>query len=212
MGDAIDIRLAWMSDAGETGAAAPTDTALPLRALIEKARAGDLAAFEQLMALQERRVYRTALRLLRHTEDAQDAAQEVFLRLHRHLGRFDLKRRFETWLYRIIVNVCRDANQRRRQQPVLPFDEAALEETLAGTTGDPFEAASLAEQRAFLSKALLELPEKERVAVILRDLEGLATNHVARILGSSETTVRSQISRGRLKIKEFRIRHLGRKQ
>lgn len=81
--------------------------------LTRRARAGDLDAFEQLIRQHERRVFRTALRLLRKVEDAEDAAQEVYLRLYKHLGRLKQDQDVMPWLYRVTVNVCRDMNRRR---------------------------------------------------------------------------------------------------
>src|SRR5271169_4585858 len=76
---------------------------------------GDRAAFEQIMSQCERRVLRVALRLLNNPQDAQDAAQEVFLRLYKHFGDLDETRGYEPWLYRVTVNVCRDMARGRRR-------------------------------------------------------------------------------------------------
>jgi RNA polymerase sigma-70 factor (ECF subfamily) len=162
--------------------------------LIKLARAGDLAAFEQIILRHERQVLRTALRLLGRMEDAQDAAQEVFLRLYKHLRRFDDAREFAPWLYRVTVNVCRDIH--RKRPTTVPLEE------MAGPV-DAQQDAGLNEQRRIVSEALRTLPEKERAALVLRDIEGLPTSEVARILGSSEVTVRSQVSSARQRIRSF---------
>ena len=179
--------------------------------LIRRAREGDLAAFEQLILLHERRVLRTALRLLARPEDAADATQEVYLRLFRHLRRFDERRDFATWLYRITVNVCRDIHRRRQRNPTLSLDEMGARvppvEPRADSP-DPFDEFAQAEERRIMTDALAGLPEKERAAVVLRDLEGLSTAEVAEVLGSSQTTVRSQISRARIKLRAERDRWL----
>jgi RNA polymerase sigma-70 factor (ECF subfamily) len=202
---------AWMSDAAGSGRV--NAEAEPLRILLQRAKAGDLAAFEQLVVLHEQRVFQTALRLLRNVEDARDAAQEVLLRLHKHLKRFDEERTFHSWLYRIVVNVCRDLNRRREKHLAVPLEETTIVSWAAtppGAAKDPFEIAFEQQQWRWVAESLATLSEKERAALVLRDLEGLPTSEVARILGSSETTVRSQISSARLKIKKFRDRRLGR--
>src|SRR5260370_676753 len=84
--------------------------------LVGRAKRGDLAAFEQLLVRHERLVLGTALRLLGRLEDAQDAAQEVFLKLHRNLHQFDEVRDFTPWLYRVTVNVCRDQQRARTRK------------------------------------------------------------------------------------------------
>ena len=98
------------------------DTAVVAR-LIREARAGDPGAFDQLILLHERKVLLTPLRLVGHRADAQDAAQEVFLRLHKHLGRFDDEREFAPWLYRVTVNVCRDLVKRRRRHMATDLEQ-----------------------------------------------------------------------------------------
>jgi RNA polymerase sigma-70 factor (ECF subfamily) len=161
--------------------------------------AGDRAAFEELVLRHERRVLMTAWRLLGSKEDAQDAAQEVFLRLFRHLRRVDPKRPLLPWLYRMTVNVCHDLNRKRRRETDVDVEEV---DTLS-PSADPEQESSRAEQMRLVAEALKALPEKERTAVVLRDLEGLTTAEVAGVLGSSESTVRSQISSARVKIKRF---------
>jgi RNA polymerase sigma-70 factor, ECF subfamily len=206
----VPLGLTWMSDAADPSRPDAADQ--PLRILLRKAKAGDLAAFEQLIVLNQQRVFQTALRLLRNVEDAQDAAQDVFLRLHKHLGRFDEERSFHSWLYRIVLNVCRDLNERRGKHLAMPLEETTIPTAVesAGSTESPFEIASKREQRRLIAESLATLSEKERAALVLRDLEGLTTAEVARILGSSETTVRSQISTARLKIKKYRDHRLRR--
>ena len=186
--------------------ATPNHTALA--SLITRARTGDAAAFDELTELHQRRVLSLAWRLLGNREDARDAAQETFLRLYKHLGKFDPARDFAGWLYRIVVNVCRDAQRKRRT------DHCSLEaELAAGTLPEPASghdtegAALLAEEQFLLACALATLTEKERAALVLRDLEGLPSDEVAEILGSSPATVRSQISSARAKLRAFRARH-----
>lgn len=165
--------------------------------LLERAASGDMSAFEQILILHERRVLTLAWRLLGRMEDAQDAAQEVFLRTYKYLHRFDTRRPFRPWLVRMTVNVCRDLGRKRRQvrdQPLV--DEHPT------TTRDPHAEFSSEEQRQILYAALDQLPEKERAAIVLRDIEGFSTAEVADMLGSSEATVRSQISTARIKIRK----------
>lgn len=160
------------------------------------AKAGDLVAFEALLRTHEVQVARTALRLLNSRQDAQDAAQEVFLRLHRHIRRIDDSRNLPGWLYRVTVNVCRDILRKRKGVDSLDDAQLAVESTTEADLGRE-------QQRKLIQDALRSLPEKERAALTLRDVEGLSTKEVAGILGSSEATVRSQISAARLKIRKI---------
>jgi len=165
-------------------------------ATLEAARAGDRAAFDLLMRRHERLVLGTAYRLAGNLEDAQDASQEVFLRLYRNLAKLEAGN-LAAWLYRVTVNVCHDA--RRRRPSTVPVDDAPE----LAAAGDPQQSADEAERRALLLRSLRMLSEKERAALVLRDLEGLSTAEVAGVLGSSVGTVRSQISKARLKMRDF---------
>ncbi|MCP3956707.1 MAG: sigma-70 family RNA polymerase sigma factor [bacterium] len=173
--------------------------------LVVQAR-GDARAFDRLMRAHERQVFTVAWRLLGRVEDAQDAAQEVFLRLYRHLDRFDPTRPLAPWLYRVTINVCRDLGRRRNVRKAVSLEEAEQARPLESVdpASDPGAVASLAEERRIAEQALATLADKERAALVLRDVEGLTTAEVARALGSSEPTVRSQICRARLKMKKYR--------
>jgi RNA polymerase sigma-70 factor (ECF subfamily) len=175
--------------------------AVEFETALRRVLTGDSAAFEQIVARYERRVLGLALRLLRTPDDAQDAAQEVFLRAFKYIHRLDPARPMEPWLVGITVNVCRDI-VRQREQRQRRFAELTDEAAPADSSPSPYAGLEWEQQRVLLWRALDSLPAKERLAVILRDVEGFSTLEVAGILGSSETTVRSQISRGRLRIKE----------
>jgi RNA polymerase sigma-70 factor (ECF subfamily) len=169
-----------------------------LRELVRNAKCGDAAAFERIIALHEHMVLRVAQRLLANNEDAKDTAQEVFLRLHRKLGRLEEDRDLAPWLYRVTVNVCRDVVRRSRKSA--PMNEA---ESVASDEEGPEAAAITAQQKRLVLAALARLTHREREAVVLRDLEGRTTSEIAGILGSSEGTVRSQLSTGRVKIRNY---------
>lgn len=154
--------------------------------------------------MHERQVLSTALRMLGRLEDAQDAAQEVFLKLYRSLQRLENIREVRPWLYRVTLNVCHDLSRQNRRWP---SGELTGLEQWSGQP-DPEAAWRETERRQVLERALTKLPEKERAAVILRDIEGLSTREVAEVLGSSEVTVRSQICSARIKMKTFTDRYL----
>ena len=173
-------------------------------------RSDDLAAFERIMVRCERRVLRIALRLLNNQQDAQDAAQEVFLRLYKHLGRLDLNdvRGCEPWLFRVTVNICHDISRKRGHSVAL--EDVALEDAPV-VPPSAQHGMEHAQQLELVHRALGCLGEKERAALVLRDVEGLSTREVAAILGSSEATVRSQISTARLKVRDFTSRLMRRR-
>jgi RNA polymerase sigma-70 factor (ECF subfamily) len=159
------------------------------------------------MRQYERMVLVTALRLLGSLPDAQDASQEVFLKLYRNLGKVEAVANLPGWLYRVTVNACHDM---RRRRPTMVAVDAAGE--MASGEADPQQQTAEQERRRVLELSLRMLSEKERAAVVLRDLEGLSTEEVAKVLGTSEATVRSQISKGRVKIKGFVESYFRRRQ
>jgi RNA polymerase sigma-70 factor (ECF subfamily) len=132
--------------------------------------------------------------------------RKSFLRLYKHLGDLDEARGYEPWLYRVTVNVCRDiARGRRRSIGLAEVPDPVAQQP------DAYHAAERAQQREIVRRGLGRLGEKERAALVLRDVEGLSTREVAGILGSSENTVRSQISTARLKLRGFTGRLLRRR-
>jgi RNA polymerase sigma-70 factor (ECF subfamily) len=175
------------------------DARSALAALVERARAGDAHAFDRLMLETQERVLSVAWRLLGNREDARDAAQETYVRVYSHLGRFRAGEDLVGWIYRIAVNVCRDAARRRRRSPILALTVEVPEPSVGACAEDALLAA---ERRSSVLEALGRLPEKERAALVLRDLEGLTSAEAARILGCRPGTVRAQIAAARAKIRE----------
>jgi RNA polymerase sigma-70 factor (ECF subfamily) len=174
--------------------------------LIERAAAGDSAAFEQIMIHSQQRVMAMSWRMLGNEADARDASQEVFLRVYRYLKRYDQNQDFFAWIYRITVNVCRDIlKQRRQDNRIVSLEANAGEQALeVPASEDDAEQTLLSTQRRqLIAQAITTLPYKERASIVLRDVEGLSTEAVAKILESSATTVRSQISSARKKIRAY---------
>ncbi len=194
-----EVALLWMAESdGES-------ETRQIAAVVARAAAGDSAAFEQLVVRHERRVLTLSFRLLGSMEDAQDAAQEVFLRTFKYLHRFDTRRPFEPWLVRLTVNVCRDLgrSQRRRAAVIVEHNGKSDVAEPRDSSSNPHADLQSDQLRETLYRALADLPEKERTAFVLRDIEGLSTAETADVLGSSEATVRSQISSARLKLRKF---------
>jgi RNA polymerase sigma-70 factor (ECF subfamily) len=183
------------------------------RSLVVRAKAGETKAFDALLLRYQRQVLGTALRLLANRDDARDASQEVFLRLFRHLRTLDPDRALAPWLYRVTVNVCRDFGRRRKGRDFqVDVDWADVSAGAGPGAEDVDRRLILSEEWHVLQQALAALPEKERAAIVLRDIEDLETREVARILGTSEVTVRSQVSRARLRIRRHLERVLDRRR
>jgi RNA polymerase sigma factor, sigma-70 family len=185
-------------------------TALAL--LVERATAGDTAAFEQIMIHSQQRVMAMSWRILGNEADARDASQEVFLRVYKYLRRFKQDQDFFAWVYRITVNVCRDLLKKRQHESerFRALDGDSSEEMLEipFVHEDAEQTLIQAQRRELISRAIATLPFKERASIVLRDVEGLSTDEVARVLKSSSTTVRSQISSARRKIRDYCRRYM----
>ncbi len=149
--------------------------------------------FETIVRLREAQVLRTAFRILGNWADAEDVAQETFLRLHRHGMGFRDDAALSSWLYRVTANLCFDRTRAAKPAAEMPELRA---------TGISAESSVIREQaKERLMAALAMLPTRERAAVVLREIEGLSTAEVAEALGSSEVTVRSQISRALIRLR-----------
>lgn len=184
-----------------------------LALLIKRAAAGDTGAFEQIMIHSQQRVMAMTLRMLGNEADARDASQEVFLRVYKYLGRFKQDQDFFAWLYRITVNVCRDILKKRRHQSTLfAANQSEEAQEVSMEQHDAEQNLIQAQRRELIIKALGALPYKERASIVLRDMEGLSTDEVARILKSSPTTVRSQISSARKKMRDYCQQYLKEKK
>jgi RNA polymerase sigma-70 factor (ECF subfamily) len=161
--------------------------------LLERAQAGDLEAFGEFVRTFERRVRAVCYRLLDDARDVDEVVQDTFVQAWRNLGRFRGEAAPATWLYRIAVN---EALQRRRRK-TLPTSE--LHETTVSGSQDAYAAA---DARAFLIQRLRALPIEYRTAVILRDIEGLSNEEVARVLEISLAAGKGRIHRGRMRLRE----------
>jgi RNA polymerase sigma-70 factor, ECF subfamily len=161
--------------------------AAPLVLAINREAADADDAFDHVVRHTEAQLLRISYRMLGNWADAEDVAQEAFLRLHKHGLHFGDEAALDAWLYRVAVNLCIDRCRRLRpagELPDLKSDHPSAEAELLRC-----------ESKQRLMLALAALPPKERAAVVLREIEGVSTAEVAAALGSSEGTVRSQVSK-----------------
>ncbi|WP_313078809.1 sigma-70 family RNA polymerase sigma factor [Pulveribacter sp.] len=163
---------------------------------IARAQRGEVAAFSELVARYQERIYRFLLRMTRSQEDARELAQETFLNAYQALPRWRADARLSTWLFRIARNQALDRLRRARHVAFVPLDEV-LTEQLPADAPTP-EAALQARQRvAALEAALAQLPVEHREILLLRDIENLPYEDIAEVLGIRLGTVKSRIARAR---------------
>lgn len=163
--------------------------------LIGRCLDGDSRAFEPLVERYHRPLFRVAVRMLGNREEAQDVTQTVFLKAYQALATCDRRRRFFSWIYRILLNECLNALRSRR-----PMQE--IEEATAATpsVADPVEAA---ETRQRVRKALLLLPEAQRDVILLRHFADMRYEQIAAALGVPEKTVKSRLFSARQRLCEL---------
>jgi len=178
-------------------------------ALIERSRAGDVAAFEPLVEKYRQRVWRLAYNLLRDREEAWDVAQEAFIRAYQALPSFRGQSAFYTWLYRIVMNVAADRARARGARGRAFGTERVPEEDWERVLPDrgredesPDAVAARHEQRQKIMRALDTLPEHHRRIVVLSDLEGLSYREIADTLEIPMGTVMSRLHNARKRLRE----------
>ena len=187
---------------------------VPEHELIARARAGDEDAFAELVANHAERVYGALRRFGLDADEADEVAQEVFLRAWRGLARFQERAQLSTWLYRIAFNEAQRRLSRRgpptaEPEPVGGDPVAALPEA---TSLGPETQALDHEFEAILDRALGELPAQWRAAVVLRDIEGLSTEEAAAVVGIRSAAFKSRLHRGRMQLRVLLEPYLGLEQ
>ena len=167
---------------------------------MDRLRQGDPRAFEELVIAYQHRVFGVALRMLGSRAEAEEAAQEVFLRAHRAIADFRGDAKLSTWLYAIASRLCmnRLASGERR---LLREGEETLARIPSGHPS-PADELERSERDAALHRAIAELSDERRMVVVLRDLEGLSYEEIASALDLELGTVRSRLHRARMDLKE----------
>jgi RNA polymerase sigma-70 factor (ECF subfamily) len=172
---------------------------------VRAARQGDVDAFNQLVERYETAAYNVALRAVGSAEDADDATQEAFYSAFRAMAEFR-GGSFKAWLLRIVLNACHDLTRRQRRRPATSMDalvEAAGEAPWADPAAPDPEAVALShETREAIERAIAELPDEQRIAIALVDLQELSYEEAAEAMGCVVGTIRSRLARGRARVRD----------
>ena len=167
--------------------------------LVARSRGGDLDSFNQLVVRWERPIYALAYRVIGREEDARDVAQETFLRAFRALGGFKGQAKFSSWLYRITLNLCRDWIRRERRTPVAQPPEGVDLVELAGESTPTESIEDLVSRKELgraVAKAMANLPDEQRTAIILKEYHGLTFQEIAELLDCPLSTVKTRLYQG----------------
>ncbi len=172
------------------------------RQLVEGCRRGDFDCFERLMARYEKKIYNLALRMLRDPDDAREILQETFLKVYDNLEKFRGEAQMSTWIYRIAMNEAlmriRKDKHRPRSLEVVDEDGERREIDVEDWKPRPVERALTRELGGELDRAIALLPEDYRGAFLLRDVEGLSNEQIAKAMKLSVPAVKSRIHRARI--------------
>lgn len=172
------------------------------RALVGRAQRGDQEAFAELVTRHQRYVYNLAYRLLQDADEAEDLAQESFLRAWRGLGSFRGEAQFTTWLYRIVTNLCYNRLTGLRHQLLhVGVDDVNLSTLALPSSEDPSAIVEAAEQRAFLHRQIAALPAKYRLVITLFYLQEFSYQEIAQVLDLPLGTVKTHLFRARERLK-----------
>jgi len=187
--------------------------------LISRCRAGDQAAFKELVERYQRKIYGLAFGMLHHADDAMDITQEVFIRVHSYLDHFKGSSSFYTWLYRIAVNLCIDHLRKQPKGQTVDYDDALDHdygegaEELLPTTWDmnPGKAMDRKELGQMIQSALQTLSASHRAVLLMREVDGLSYSEMAEVMQCNKGTIMSRLFHARRRMQDALVAMLGEK-
>jgi RNA polymerase sigma-70 factor, ECF subfamily len=204
-------RVTKVEEERAAGGAAPVQAAsaaVDERQIVRRAQKGDKAAFEFLVERHQHRVFAVARGIVKRQEDAEDVAQQVFVKAYFSLKRFDQRAAFSTWLYKITVNECWDLLRKRKARPLVYESDFNDEQstqfsaTERKSAGGPDTSERLA-MRQRLDNMLDQLEPRDRSMLVLKEVEGFSVEEIAELLGLNANTVKVRLFRARRKIVKY---------
>jgi RNA polymerase sigma-70 factor (ECF subfamily) len=178
--------------------------------LIKAIQSGRRELFDQLVQRYEKALYNFGMKMCAEPRDAEDVIQDTFLNVYRYLGEFRFETKFKNWLYRIATSTCLKKRRRSKFAPerelsldeFLPQDEALVDQHAPAWATLPLDQVLNEELSRTLKQAIAELPEKYRLVLVLRDIEGFSTEESAQILALTPANVKVRLHRARLFLRE----------
>ncbi len=177
--------------------------------LLERAKSGDIAAFEQLIESYQRKIFNIAFRMLGNYDDAGDLTQEVLIRIYKSIRSFKEQSSFSTWIYRITTNVCLDELRKRKNKKVVSLDDeirledGEMKRQIESGDPSPEETVETEELKKFVDDSIAQLSEEHRMVIVLRDIQGFSYEEIAEIIKCPAGTVKSRINRARQALKNI---------
>lgn len=175
---------------------------------LAKSKDGDIESFERLIAKHQHIAYNIAYRMVGNEEDAKDITQEAFIKVFKSIKSFREDSSFSTWLYRIVMNTCKDELRKKKVKVVsidqrIETDESSIGIEISDQSYSPETIYEKKQLHDLLHKALTDLPEQNRIVVIMRDVQGFSYEDIAQCINVPVGTVKSRINRGRQMLREM---------
>lgn len=169
--------------------------------LIKQAKKGDVDCFEELIKEYQQFAYNIALKMTRNAEDAKDLTQEAFVKVYKNMNKYREDSKFSTWLYRIVVNTCKDFLRKKKDVALGEDEDYILEIPQTDIDADPVSSYERSEVQQYIKHAIDELPEPFKTTFILCDVNGMSYAEIADIQDVALGTVRSRIHRARMQMR-----------
>ncbi len=175
--------------------------------LVKRVKNGDIDAFEEIIAKYEKRVFGLIYNVIKNENEIEDVAQEVFMKVYKNIDKFKGNSSLYTWIYRITANLCLDYIKKKKEviyiDEKLQLDDGEVDFQIPSNEKLQDELYEEKELKEKLQKSIAKLPEKQQMMIILRDIKGFSYEEISEILEMKLGTVKSQINRARLKLKEL---------
>ncbi|MHB8062310.1 MAG: RNA polymerase sigma factor [Ruminiclostridium sp.] len=176
--------------------------------LLTKAHQGNIEAFEELTSNYYTKVFNICYRMLNNSEDASEQAQEAFIKAFRYIKDFKGNCSISTWLYRIATNVCLDYLRKNKNKKIVSleqntFENIKIKDSLVSDNPGPEKVVEIKAQKEAIREALLKMNEKNRIIIVLRDINGLSYDEIAEVIKAPVGTVKSRISRARSELRDL---------
>lgn len=177
--------------------------------LIKEAKKGNVEAFEELIKQSQKRVFNIAYKMMGNYDDANELAQEAFIKAYKSIKKFKGNSLFSTWIYRITTNVCLDELRRRRNKKTISLDEeikyndGEIKWQIKDESPGPEKIFGEKEFKRLVNQYIESLPVDYKTVIILRDIQGFTYKEIAEILNSPEGTIKSRINRARKALRDI---------
>lgn len=178
--------------------------------LLRKIKDGDVASFELLIKDYQVYAYNIAYRMMGNEEDAKDAAQEALIKVYKSIHKFKETSSFSTWLYRIVMNTCKDELKKRKEKVLsldkeMETDDGKMSREIGDESLNPSKIVERNEVSHVVQEAINTLPDANKMVIVLRDIQGLSYEEISQVIKEPVGTVKSRISRGRNQLKKILI-------